>query len=153
LFWNLICVGQVKSSDKHPTLQKTQLGWILAGHLNSTISTTARVHSLHASVTNAELHEHVSRAWQMDDISMQSHNFTMKENICERHFLDNVSQNFQDRYTVKLPIKEQILNNIRESALKRLKGIERRFLSATLYSSLNTRRFSMNMYRWGTCDA
>ncbi|KYM97814.1 Putative nuclease HARBI1 [Cyphomyrmex costatus] len=28
LFWNLLCVGQIKSSDKHPTLQKTQLGWL-----------------------------------------------------------------------------------------------------------------------------
>ncbi|KYM90052.1 hypothetical protein ALC53_01880 [Atta colombica] len=100
LFWNLICVGQVKFSDKHSTLQKTRLGWILAGHLDSIISITARVHSLHASVTNAELHEHVSRAWQMDDISTQSHNFTMEENICDS----------------------------RESALKRLKGIERRFM-------------------------
>ena len=39
LFWNLICVGQIKSSDKHLTLQKTRLGWILAGRLGSTIST------------------------------------------------------------------------------------------------------------------
>ncbi|XP_012058650.1 PREDICTED: uncharacterized protein LOC105621809 [Atta cephalotes] len=130
LFWNLICVGQVKSSNKHPTLQKTRLGWILASRLDGIISTVSKIHSFHASVTNAELHEHVSRAWQMDDISTQSHNFTMEESICERHFLDNVSQNSQGRYTVKLPIKEQILNNIgdsRESALKRLKGIERRF--------------------------
>jgi len=83
-----------------------------------------------ASITNAELHEHVSRAWQMDDISTQLHNYTMKENICERHFLDNVSQNSQGRYIVKLPVREQMLNNIgdsRESALKRLKVIERRF--------------------------
>jgi len=130
LFWNLICVGQVKSSDKHPTLQKTRLGWILADHLDNTISTAARVHSLHASVTNAELHEHVSRAWQMDDISTQSHNYTMEENICECQFLDNMSQNSQGRYIVKLPVREQMLNNIddsRESALKWLRGIERRF--------------------------
>jgi len=64
LFWNLICIGQVKSSE-HPNLQKTQLDWILAGPLGSTISTTSKVHSFHASVTNAELHEHVSRAWQI----------------------------------------------------------------------------------------
>jgi len=66
----------------------------------------------------------------MDDISTQPHNYTMEENICERHFLDNMFQNSQGRYTVKLPIKEQILNNIgdsRESAFKRLKGIERCF--------------------------
>ncbi|KYM75545.1 Galectin-4 [Atta colombica] len=79
---------------------------------------------------NAELHEHVSRVWQMDDISTQSHNYTMKENICERHFLDNVSQNSQGRYIIKLPVREQMLNNIgdsRESVLKQLRGIERRF--------------------------
>jgi len=66
----------------------------------------------------------------MDDISMQLHNYTMEENICERHFLNNVSQNSQGRYIVKLPVREQMLNNIgdsRESALKRLRGIEGRF--------------------------
>jgi len=86
--------------------------------------------SLVSRVTNAELHEHVSRAWQMDDISAQPDNYTMEEDICEGHFLDNVSQNSQGRYRVKLPIKEQMLNNIgdsRESALKRLRGIERHF--------------------------
>ena len=31
----------------------------------------------------------------MDDISAQLGNYTMEENICERHFLDNVSQNSQ----------------------------------------------------------
>ena len=98
--------------------------------MDSTISTAAKVHWFYTSVTNAELHEHVSRAWQMDDISTQPHNYTMEENICERHFLDNVSQNPQGRYIVKLPVREQMLNNIddsRESALKRLKDIERHF--------------------------
>jgi len=103
----------------------------LAGRLDSTISTASKaVHSFYASVTNAELHEHVSRAWQMDDISMQPYNYTMEENICERHFLDNVSQNSQGRYIVKLSVREQMLNNIgdlRESALKWLRSIERRF--------------------------
>jgi len=54
----------------------------------------------------------------------------MKENICERHFLDNMSQSSQGRYIIKLPVREQMLNNIgdsRESVLKRLRGIERRF--------------------------
>jgi len=66
----------------------------------------------------------------MDDISAQSDNYTMEENMCERHFLDNVAQNSQDRYTVKLPVREQMLNNIgdsRETALKRLRSIERHF--------------------------
>ena len=112
-FWNLICVGQIKFSNKYPTLQKTRLGWILAGRLNNTISTAAKFHSFHASVTNAKLHEHVSYAWQMEDIFTQPHNYTMEENICERHFLDNVSQNSHGRYIVKLLVREQMLNNWR----------------------------------------
>lgn len=48
----------------------------------------------------------------MDDISAQSDNYTMEENIYECHFLNNVSQNSQGKYTVKLPVREQILNNI-----------------------------------------
>jgi len=56
----------------------------------------------------------------------------MEENICESHFLDNVFQNFQDRYIIKLPVREQMLNNIDDSrewisALKWLRGIERCF--------------------------
>jgi len=41
----------------------------------------------------------------MDDISTQPI-YTMEENIYERHFLDNVSQNSQGRYIVKLPVRE-----------------------------------------------
>ena len=66
----------------------------------------------------------------MNDISAQSNNYTMEENICEHHFLGNVSQNPQSRYTVKLSVREQMLNNIgdsHEAALKRLRDIERRF--------------------------
>ena len=43
------------------------------------------------------------------------HKQTMEENICERHFLDNVSQNSQDRYALKLPVRKQMLNNIGDS--------------------------------------
>ncbi|XP_029055099.2 uncharacterized protein LOC114882378 [Osmia bicornis bicornis] len=31
VFWQLLCVGQVRSPSDHLTLQKTRLGWILAG--------------------------------------------------------------------------------------------------------------------------
>lgn len=33
IFWDLLCVGQIPSSDRHPKLQKTRLGWILAGRI------------------------------------------------------------------------------------------------------------------------
>lgn len=30
-----MCVGQIKSSFKSPTIQKTHLGWIIAGNINN----------------------------------------------------------------------------------------------------------------------
>ncbi|KAG5314515.1 YMD3 protein, partial [Pseudoatta argentina] len=99
---------------------------------------------------NAELHEHVNRAWQMDDISAHSDNYTMEKSICERHFLDNVSQNSQGRYTVKFPIREQMLNNIgdsREAALKRLQGIEKRF-KRDQYAAFLDKYLSLGHMRW-----
>jgi len=76
----------------------------------------------------------------------------MEENICERHFLYNISQNSQSKYTVKLPVREQMLNNIgdsRETILKRVRGIERRFkCDPKIKLKFNTRRFLTNMYRW-----
>ena len=132
-------------------LIEAELFWNLI--LDSTISTASKVHLFHASVTNMELYEHVSRAWQMDDISARLDNYTIEEDICERHFLDNVSQNSYGRYTIKLPVREQMLNNIgdsREAALKRLRGI---VSSAILRLKFNTRRFSINIYRWDICGA
>lgn len=35
LFWRVLCVGQIKASATHPTLQKTRFGWILAGRVGS----------------------------------------------------------------------------------------------------------------------
>ncbi|XP_070510399.1 uncharacterized protein [Cardiocondyla obscurior] len=94
IFWELICVGQVKSSTAHSTLQKTKLGWILSGSPRSSLPTS-------------------------------------KELQCKQHFCNSVSRNEQGRYIVKLPIREGVLNsigNLRDSALRRFHGIEKRFL-------------------------
>jgi len=100
----------IKSSLQTSTqLSKIRLNWILAGRLDSITPTVSKVHSFHASVlmrnyTNISI---VPGKWMTS-----LRNRTMEENICERHFLDNVSQNSQGRYTVKLPVREQMLNNI-----------------------------------------
>lgn len=59
-FWDLLCVGQVRSSLEHPTLQKTQLVWILARRVGNSKS-TRHMQSLHASITNVQLHDQLCR--------------------------------------------------------------------------------------------
>ncbi|XP_071652687.1 uncharacterized protein [Temnothorax longispinosus] len=130
LFWDLLCVGQIKSSQAHPTLQKTRLGWILAGGLDNPSKQDLKIQACHAAVTNLQLHEELTRFWQREDISNNTANYTVEEAICKKHFADNTLQNQSGRYVVKLPVKEHVMAKIgqsRDIAMKQLLAMERRF--------------------------
>lgn len=102
IFWDLLYVGQIPSSDRHPKLQKTRLGWFLAGRMIDSKLIHTRVQSFHASITNEQLHDQLSRFWQLDEATNGSDNLTSEESYCEQHFLNNIYQNPQGRYVVKL---------------------------------------------------
>lgn len=129
LFWQVLCIGQIKASLGHPTLQKTLFGWILAGRLQSSTA-IRRVQSLHASVTNNQLNEQLTRFWQLETVE-NTNNFTADEALCEEHFLNSITRNPQGRFIAKLPFKEQVVHKIgdtKDIAMKRLLGLERRFI-------------------------
>ncbi|XP_011882106.1 PREDICTED: uncharacterized protein LOC105569897, partial [Vollenhovia emeryi] len=128
IFWELLCVGQVKSSPSHPTLQKTRFGWILAGRLSNSLDSERNIRSFHASISNDQFQEQLSWFWQIEDVG-ESAGYNKEENHCENHFLENVSRTPQGRYVVKLPLREPFPRNLgisRDIALRRLKSIERR---------------------------
>ncbi|XP_011685530.1 PREDICTED: uncharacterized protein LOC105448572 [Wasmannia auropunctata] len=130
VFWDLMCVGQVRSSPKHPTLQKTRLGWILAGRMGSPPNDGRRVQSFHATISNLELHNQLSQFWQQESGGSNPTNYTLVKAHCEQHFIDNVTRDQDGRFVVKLPIKEQVMakiGNSRDVALKRLLSLEKRF--------------------------
>ncbi|XP_039310735.1 uncharacterized protein LOC120358921 [Solenopsis invicta] len=130
-FWNLLCVGQVKSSPMHPTLHKTRFGWILAGQLDASPNSSRKAQSFHALITNTQLHNQLTRFWQVEDVSEISNKYSEEESLCEQHFLQNVSRNRQGRFIVKLPFKERAFDRLgdsRDIALKRFRNLEKRFL-------------------------
>ncbi|XP_011858888.1 PREDICTED: uncharacterized protein LOC105556405 [Vollenhovia emeryi] len=130
LFWELLCVDQIQASHKHPTLQKTRLGWILAGRLNNSSTSAKRVHALHARISNAQLHEQLGHFWQQEEAASETTPFTAEESYCEKQFLETVSRTPQGRFIVQLPLKENLANGLGESkeiALRRLLNLEKRF--------------------------
>lgn len=58
LFWNLLCVGQIKRRREHPTWQKTLLGWIIGGEL---VDARPSASSTSLVVTNQTLCEHLEK--------------------------------------------------------------------------------------------
>lgn len=129
LFWQVLCIGRIQASSRHPMLQKTQFGWILAGRFGQSFGTANRVQVCHASITNVQLHDELKQFWQMEEFENAS-NFTKVEALCEQHFHDNLKQNEQGRFIVALPFKDQMRNKLgdsRDVALKRLYALEKRF--------------------------
>ncbi|XP_070511538.1 uncharacterized protein [Cardiocondyla obscurior] len=129
LFWELVCVGQMRATRDHPMLQKTRLGWVLAGRSVNARGAPTGACALHAVISDAELHESVNRFWELEEIAGASRE-TASERACEEHFLENVRVNREGRYIVKLPVKPNALALLGESrnvALKRLHGVEGKF--------------------------
>lgn len=129
LFWELLCIGQVRASREHPMMQKTTFGWILAGRFGNH-SPTHNVQAFHASISNSQLSDQITRFWQLEKISEHSNTFTSVESFCEQHFSENVTRTPEGRYVVKLPTRENAISRFGESrdiALKRLYSLERRF--------------------------
>ncbi|XP_011707972.1 PREDICTED: uncharacterized protein LOC105462820 [Wasmannia auropunctata] len=84
LFWQLLCVGQIRATAEHPTLQKTRLGWVLAGRADAGISQSgSRLRALHVSVNNLQLHEQVNRFWQIEELAESSNSYTKDEQTYE----------------------------------------------------------------------
>ncbi|XP_011862076.1 PREDICTED: uncharacterized protein LOC105558778, partial [Vollenhovia emeryi] len=129
IFWNILCVGQIPASAKHPVMQKTRFGWVVGGAANNSSEHGQKALSLHAAVSNIELHDQLKRFWQLDEFRNNS-TYTPEEQFYERHFLETVSRDHKGRYIVKLPLKEDLvglLGSSKDIALKRLQGLEKRF--------------------------
>ncbi|KYN06860.1 PREDICTED: uncharacterized protein LOC108782681 [Cyphomyrmex costatus] len=130
IFWELLCIGQIEATHSHPTLQKTRLGWILAGRRSITAAPAENVQAFTTVISNAQLHDQLTRFWQIEHLGNQVVN-NKDDAYCEEHFEANVGQNEQGRYIVKFPIQEELIGNLgntRDIALRRLQGTERRFI-------------------------
>lgn len=67
LFWNLLCIGQIRLRSQYPLLQKTHLGWIFADGFNKS---TANAHSatrVHLA-TNKQLHDQIRKFWELETL-------------------------------------------------------------------------------------
>lgn len=120
-FWELICAGQIKLVG--PTLQKTKLGWIIAGPINSPQS-----YVFHCNVSqNVTLENQIAKFWQIEECSIDKL-MSKEEKACEKHFSENTYRDDIGRFVVSIPLKDSPdkLGNSRESAVKRFLSLERR---------------------------
>lgn len=124
IFFHLLCIGQIKLKEHELILQKTRLGWVLAGKLNKIVH-DSRASSCHVVID--ALHSEVTKFWKTEDVPYQKH-YSAQEIECERHFVENTHREESRRYTVRLPFnhRKYELGESCEVAGKRLYALERR---------------------------
>jgi len=105
-FWDLICVGQIKLGMNKPTLQKSILGWIIAG----TIGHGKRTGQTRSNLSiEQQLSDTVNRFWQIEDCLTQAKLNDEDRNV-EECFTNSYSRNAEGRFIVKLPVNLRVLS-------------------------------------------
>jgi hypothetical protein len=127
IFWDLLCVGQIKATKVHPVFQKTHLGWIAGGAIRLPAKLPQNsVTNLHV-VTSAvnRLDARIEKFWKIEETPVHK-SLTSAEQACETHSISTVKRDHDDRFTVRLPFKDNSkeLGSSYDIALKRLHGLE-----------------------------
>jgi len=121
---SLLSIGQINlSHEEHDLyLQKTRLGWVVAG------SVAPQFLLKNETCYLTKLESQLNKFWTIEEIATNKLR-SKEKNRCETHFLNTVSRDDFGRYTVRLPFREtnKRLGDSRTVALKRLLTLERKF--------------------------
>lgn len=125
LFPILLQAEQISFDDRLPVLQKTCLGYIIAGRVPT--QTPAPVTCLVSTFDN--LDAQVKKFWEVENFD-HGKALTAEEQQCETHFKNTHSRDADGRYVVRLPLRQEMLPLIGETwpiAARRFTAVERRF--------------------------
>lgn len=126
IFWNLMSVGQIKTKS-NAILQKTQLGWIVAGPL-SQFPISCNISVCNVS-TDDMLEKQLEKFWNLESCTRPATLLNPDEQRCEELFTATTTRTSEGRFQVRIPFKSDNINigNCKRVALKRFDSLERKF--------------------------
>lgn len=124
LFWNLICIGQIRLGPYLPTLQKTRFGWIVSGPVGNQVPNQV---SCHVSKLY-DLEKQLARFWEIEECP-HTKLFSAEETACETYFKDTLQRANDGRFIVKIPLKDSVerMGESKALAIKRFGRLENKF--------------------------
>lgn len=129
IFWDLLCVGRIKLAKGQPTLQKTHLGWIIAGELTVPAQNNYHAQQFCGLSLQQQIHNNMEQFWKLEEC-VEKPRFTPEERACDEHYARTHTHMANGRFLVQLPLREDPtqLGESKQIALKRLYAMERKFL-------------------------
>jgi hypothetical protein len=65
IFWNLLCIGQIKLGKNKPTLQKTKFGWIISGPIPNYSNIHNNIFLSNINI-HEKIHNEISKFWEIE---------------------------------------------------------------------------------------
>lgn len=122
--------GLIKGKLGEPVAQKTRLGWIMSGRLNSG---QTRMKNVNCITTNTiEVNQDLQKFWELEDLTPER-NLTIDEQKCDEIYDITYERNEQGRFIVKIPFKEgefgpQRWGESKKQALARFNQLENKLM-------------------------
>lgn len=125
IFYELLCVGQIKLGINKPILQKSKFGWLISGAIQNKNSQDETICNLSI---NQSIQGQLERFWAIEECSSELAKFTQEELECEKIFTETTFRNDTGRYVVTLPMRDSAdkLGNSLSGALQRFLSLEKR---------------------------
>ncbi|KAJ8932160.1 hypothetical protein NQ318_016654 [Aromia moschata] len=111
IFFDILCVGQIKLGLNKPILQKSHVGWIVSGPVFPDNFNNVKL-NCNLSV-EGNIHDCLEKFWQIEECPGQRC-FTTDEMKCEDDFVANMKRSEAGRFIVSLP-KRANCGNLGES--------------------------------------
>ena len=128
LFYELLCVGQIKLKENEPYFQKTLFGWLVGGSMQ--VPAQMRSDKLICNkITNSDLNSQLEKFWEIENCFSKPKIQLLINNPAEQHFKQTTERNEKGRFIVSIPFKQtelSLLGSSRDIALKRLFSIEKK---------------------------
>ncbi|XP_032294251.2 uncharacterized protein [Drosophila virilis] len=137
LFFDLLCVGQIKLAAGLPILQKTRLGWVATGGAShagkSSFMAMRSMENPDLLVDshlqpNTQIDELIRRFWELECCTDPESLPNKEERDCEAHFQANFKRLSTGDYSVRLPLRLGMypLGDSYQQAVRRFLNLERK---------------------------
>ncbi|XP_032690711.1 uncharacterized protein LOC116853661 [Odontomachus brunneus] len=127
VFPAILLAGTRSAGPQAPVAQETSLGWILTGAAERQESGSTL--SVHVCSVESDLLKQVRAFWEQEELPPSPRPLSVEERRCEEYFTRTVMRDADGRYTVRLPVTNDMPNfsASRRAAAGALRGMERRF--------------------------
>lgn len=138
IFFDLLLDGRMSLGDGMPSLTNTQFGWVVGGTFETNLNSSLPTCNLATNTSTCNLDSMLSKFWEVEEYVTSPSKYSIEEESCERHFVENVCIDQNNRIQLRLPFKKSpnILGDSFDMARKRFLSLERRLERDSVLKSM-----------------